>query len=134
MRCISPKELAKYLVGEMTRSQVDEVKEHLASCAVCRTELEDMREMVGRIGTPTEKIEQKDHLSEVRSRIERGDSGHQHRRRRWPLIAVTGAVVVALVIAGFILLRPTDADNGFRAKADDPRILEQDRWAGVRAF
>lgn len=134
MRCLSPKDLAKYLVGEVTRSQAEEVEEHLAACAVCRAELEDMREMVGRIGKPTEDIEQKDYLSEVHGRIERGDRAIEPRRRRWPLIAVAGAVVAALVVAGFILLRPTDADEEFRVKADDPRILEQDRWAGIRAF
>jgi hypothetical protein len=132
VKCISAKDLARYLVGEVTRSRAEEIDEHLASCAVCRAELDEMREMVGRIGTTTEDIEQKDYLSEVRGRIERGDQAPERRRRRWPVIAVAGAVVVALVVAGVILLRP--ADDEFRVKSDDPRILEQDRWAGIRAF
>jgi hypothetical protein len=134
LRCISAKDLAKYLVGEVTRSRAEEMEEHLASCAACRAELEEMREMVGRIGAPTENNEQKDYLSEVRGRIERGEEASRGRRRRWPLIAVGGAVVVALVMAGVFLLRPADADDEFRVKDDDPRILEQDRWVGIRAF
>jgi len=134
VRCISAKDLARYLVGEVTRSQAEEMDEHLASCAACRAELEEMREMVGRIGEPTEDVEQKDYMSEVRDRIERGDRAFERRRRRWPLIAGAGAVVVALVIAGVFLLRPSGDGEEFRVKSDDPRIPERDRWVGIRAF
>jgi hypothetical protein len=134
MKCIPQKDLAKYLVGEVTLSQAEEMEKHLSSCKACMQELEAMREMVGRISESTEQVEQKDHLPEVRRRIDLGDDGFRYRRRRWPVFALAGAAIIALAVAGFLVFGSTGQDDEFRVKADEPPISEQDRWVGIEAF
>lgn len=134
MKCISPKDLASYLVGEVTRSQAEAVDEHLSSCGVCRKEMEDLREMVERIGRQDGQAEERDHLPDIRRRIERGDAGQIPGRRRWPFVAAGGAVVVAIVITVILVLQAVKTDDEFRVKSDQPPATEQDRWAGIQAF
>jgi hypothetical protein len=134
VKCVSQKDLARYLEGEVTRSRAEEVEEHLHGCDACRRELESMREMVGRLSKSAGPEEHRDHLPEVRRRIESGYGAYRRRRRRWSLAAVTGAALIALAVAGWFLLRPADRADEFRTKSAQPPIPEQDRWAGIQAF
>ena len=134
MKCISPKDLAAYLVGEVTRSQAEDIEEHLASCGSCRKELEGLREMVARIKKPADPAEERDHLPDIRRRIKAGDAGHLPGRRKWPVVAGAIALLAILAAAVYLLLDPGAAEDEFRVKSDQPPATQQDRWAGIRAF
>ncbi len=125
--------MASYLLGEVTRSQAEEIEEHLSYCGICKKELGNLRETVGRIGKSFEP-EDRDHLPEIRRRIEAGDEAYKPSRRRWPVVAASGAVLLALATAVFFLLRPGAQDDEFQVKSDITQIMEQDRWVGIRAF
>jgi hypothetical protein len=134
MKCISPKNLALYLVGEVTRSQSEEIEEHLSLCGVCRKELESLRDMTGRIGKPAGRGEERDHLPDIRRRIEKGDLAIRRKSRKWPVIASACVLLVALAALVFFLLRSGEPDDEFRVKSDLPPATEQDRWVGIQAF
>lgn len=134
MKCISPKDLALYLVGEVTGSQAEVIEEHLSLCGVCRKELESMRDMVNRIGKPSDLTENWNYLPDIRRRIDSGDFGHQHKSRKWPFIAAAGVVLLALAALVVFLLQSGKTDDEFTVKSDLPPVMEQDRWVGIKAY
>jgi hypothetical protein len=131
MKCISPKNLALYLVGEVTRSQSEEIEEHLSLCGACSKELECLRDMAGRIGKQTQD---RDYLPEIRRRIEKDGLAARPKSRKWPVITAAGVLLVALAALVFFLLQSGRPDDEFRVKSDLPPVMEQDRWVGIQAF
>jgi hypothetical protein len=134
MKCISPKDLTLYLVGEVTQSQIEEIEGHLSLCGICSKELDGLREMVGRIGKPTGQTQDRDHLPDIRRRIEMGDTVVGRRKSRWPVVAAAIALLVGLAAAAFFFLQTGDKDDEFRVKSDETLVMEQDRWVGIQAF
>lgn len=134
MKCISQKNLALYLIGEVTGSQAEVIEEHLSLCGVCRKELESMRDMVNRIGKSSDSTEDRDYLPDIRRRIDSGDFGHQRKSRKWSFIAAAGIVLLALATLVVFLLQSGKTDDEFTVKSDLPPVLEQDRWVGIQAY
>ena len=133
MKCISPKDLALYLVGEVTRSQTEVIEEHLSLCGVCRKELESMREIVSTIVKPSD-LKDRDYLPDIRRRIDIGDFEHPRGSRKWPFIAAAGVVLVMLATLVVSLVQSGKTDDEFTVKSDLAPIMEQDRWVGIQAF
>lgn len=106
MNCEDYRELLVALQdGELTPSEVTMVQSHLEQCAVCRTELEEIRTFSGEIRHATALFRDASHRIQSTIRPEKLSQRNRFIRPAW--IGIAAALVVIAVI---FYLRLSDAD------------------------
>jgi Putative zinc-finger len=103
-----PEELGAHVFGLLDAAQSRAVEEHLAVCAECRREWEELRQMVDLLddvppeafldGPPDADLMLQRTLRQVRA-----EAGAQRRRRRLTLVG-TAAVGLAVVLSGGVVI------------------------------
>ena len=133
-----PEELGALALGVLDPDRARAVEAHLASCASCRRDLEDLTavtDLLGEVppealldGPPDDDLVLRRTLRQMRS-----ETAARHRRRRLPRLLGAAAAVVALLAGGVAIGRATAPDpvviTAAGPQADDAVVL---RGEGVR--
>lgn len=130
---LETKELAAYLEGEVTRSELAHIEAALANDTDARRRLEQLEWIRDALSAPAPELENIDLVGRVRAAAARPPAPVRPRRRRaWLLSGALAAGVAGLFAFGNeALRRKAGSDDEFRAKSaasDD----DESRWAGVR--
>jgi anti-sigma factor RsiW len=123
--------LSAYQDGELSVLQTQELERHLEGCAACRSELEALNELIGRLGRLTPPTPASDFFSRIMAGLRTRPEKKYHLL---PSLAYTLACLM-IFISGFLL---EISANGQPATAPQPTttfsaILAESRDLGLLA-
>jgi len=131
-----PDELGAHALGLLDPAQSRAVEQHLAGCAACRREWEELRGMVDLLddvppeafldGPPDAEL-----LLQRTVRRVRGEARAQRRRRRAVLVAAAAVALGAVLGGGVLIGRTTAPPAVTAAPAPDAVVLSGDGAPGV---
>jgi anti-sigma factor RsiW len=133
-------ELGPYALGQLTGDRWRAVHEHLATCASCRADLEEIAPVAGLLGAARDRVRLDDDgdpgyapplsdelIAEVRAAGPAADRVASRRAVRWPAVAAAAAVLVAGG-AGYLVGTAGAADvplETVAVRALDPQVTAQ---------
>ncbi|KJK55504.1 anti-sigma factor family protein [Saccharothrix sp. ST-888] len=130
--------LGAYVLGALEAAEVESVEAHLSTCASCRDEVAELRDLERVLGeVPPElfvdgRPEGGDLLLQRTLRQARAERGAQ-QRRRWVTVGVAAAVAAAVVLGGGVLMgRSTAPAPPPVAVAPAPSVIVTPPPAGTR--
>jgi hypothetical protein len=132
-------ELGAHALGLLDEQEARAVDQHLAGCAACRREWEELREMTNLLGElPPEAFldgpPDADLMLQRTLRQVRAETGSRRRRRRFVLVAAA-AVIAAVVLGGGITIgRLTAPDQTVVAQAPGSILLDGKGSGGAVAM
>ncbi|MFY1671595.1 anti-sigma factor family protein [Plantactinospora sp. WMMB334] len=109
-------DIGGYLMGELDQERLEQVEQHLADCAECRTEVESLEEWKNALEAVPEAMlldgppEGGDLLLQRTLRQVRGESSGRRQRRRL-LLSAAAVVALAAAVSGGVLLGRTTGDT-----------------------
>jgi hypothetical protein len=118
-----PDELGAHALGLLDPAQSRAVEEHLAGCAACRREWEELRGMVDLLDDEL--------LLQRTVRRVRGEARAQRRRRRAVLVAAAAVALGAVLGGGVLIGRTTAPPAVTAAPAPDAVVLSGGGAPGV---
>ncbi|HWM88948.1 MAG TPA: hypothetical protein VNO33_24020 [Kofleriaceae bacterium] len=132
----SNRTLVRYLLGEMTRSEIEETERLIADSRRTGQRVAELREMMDDLRQPPEWADSVDLVGEIGARLARkpGRAAREigARRRRWAIGG--GATALAAAAAVLLVMRPGEPDplpGEVRPKAAAPPG-DPDRWVGIQ--
>lgn len=134
-RALASPELAAYLEGELSASEMHRAEDVLAKDSDARRRLEQLSQIRAALSAPEPELENIDLVAAVHA-ARRQPARVRSRQPLWPWIA--GSVTAAAAAAAFVLFFDMDAhrstDEEFRAKSGIGASPEGRRWTGVQVY
>jgi hypothetical protein len=129
-------ELGAHALGLLDEHEARAVNQHLAGCAACRREWEELREMTNLLGElPPEAFldgpPDADMMLQRTLRQVRTETGARRRRRRFVLVAAAAAVAAVVLGGGITVGRLTAPDTTVVAQAPGTIAVEGTGPGGV---
>ncbi len=142
--------LNAFLAGELDAQEARRIEEHLVQCAVCRAEVGQTRQLLGRLRAVTPATVSRDLAPGILARIETEEARRPRRVISWPVVLKVAATIV-LAVGGVVVCRqmlsrapaaapvaaasPTEQAVGWLCRTQEPDgSWSTLRWGGSRNY